>query len=358
MINGARCDSLTTSGCHGPLAPCETGAGAGGLAVDVKDHTVFALNGGDDTLSSINSATCRRSHTGYLPEVAPAQQLAPELGPGRVQNDLIVTPGDDTAYVVNEGGPNVLIVTGVGGCTALDHSACLVPAPSVPEAGQVATADPATGTLYVTDANLPQVDVIDAAHCDPARLSRCAPVGKIPTGGQNQVGSVDDATHTLYVSEAASKSVAVINTATCNATDVAGCAAHHASIPLRGEYPNVPLLDGDTGSLYVSYGANADEVAVADTRACNAEVTSGCDSPRGTIEVPEGTYTLALDSATDTIYAANSGNPFASGNTVAVINGADCVGDMAGCGKVTATITLGPVPPVVGGPAGPDGHGC
>ena len=47
------------------------------------------------------------------------------------------------------------------------------------------------------------------------------------------------------------------------------------------------------------------------------------------------------------------GNRFASGNTVAVINGADCVGDMAGCGKVRATITLGLVPPVVGGPAGP-----
>ena len=355
VIDGARCDSLIVSGCHDMPHAVRTGAGTAAVAVDAKDHTVFALNGSDDTLSSIDDATCDGATPSACPPLAPAQRDAPELGPGASENGLIVTPGDDTAYVVNEGGANVLIVTGVGGCTALNHSACLVPAPSVPEAGQVATADPATGTLYVTDANLPQVDVIDAAHCDPARLSGCAPVGTIPTDGQNQVGSVDDATHTLYVSEAASKSVAVINTATCDATDVAGCAGHHASIPLGGEYPNVPLLDGDTGSLYVSYGADADEVAVADTRACNAEVTSGCDSPRGTIDVPEGTYTLALDSATDTVYASNSGEPFASGNTVAVINGADCVGDMAGCGKVTATITLGPVPPVVGGPAGPDG---
>jgi len=355
VIDGARCNSLRVSGCHAAPRALRTGAGTADVVVDAKDDTVFALNQGDDTLSSIDAATCDGTRPSACPPLAPAQREAPEVGPGAFGNDVIVTPGNDTAYVVNEGGANVLIVTGVGGCTGLDHSACLVPAPSVPEAGQVATLDPATGTLYVTDENLPQVDVIDAAHCDPARLSGCAPVGTIPTGGQNQVGSVDDATHTLYVSEAASKSVAVINTASCNATDVAGCAAHHASIPLRGEYPNVPLLDGDTGSLYVSYGANADEVAVADTRACNAEVTSGCRSPRGRIEVLEGTYTLALDAATDTIYAATSGNPFASGYTVAVINGASCVGDMAGCGKLAATIALGPFTQVVGGPAGPDG---
>ena len=74
----------------------------------------------------------------------------------------------------------MLIVTGVGGCTALDHSACRVLAPSMPEAGDVATLDPATGTLYVSNADLPQVDVIDAAHCDPARLSACTPVGEDP----------------------------------------------------------------------------------------------------------------------------------------------------------------------------------
>src|SRR5208283_1331902 len=196
----------------------------------------------------------------------------------------------------------------------------------------------------VSDANLPRVDVTDAARCDQARLNACNPVGEIPTNGANLVGSVHDATHTLYVSEPASDSVAVINTAACNATDVSGCAVHHRSIPI-GEYPNVPLLDEGTGSLYVSYGASAAAVAVADVQACNAEVTSGCGAPRGTIYVAPGTYNLALDPATGTVYASNSGY-YASGNTVAVINAADCVGDMAGCGKVSALIDLG---------AGPDG---
>jgi len=354
VIDGARCDSLVTSGCHSPMRAIETGSGTGGLAVDIADHTVFALNGNDDTLSSLDSATCTGASPGRCPKMAPLQSEGPEIGPDSHNNDLIVTPGNGSAYMVNEGGPNVLAVTGVDGCTALDHSGCRVLAPSVPEAGVVGTLDAATGTLYVSDANLPQVDVIDAARCDQARLSGCVPVGKITTKGPDLVGSVDDATHTLYVSEAASNSVAVIDTATCNANDVSGCAAHHASIPV-GEGPGVPLLDIDTGSLYVPYGAETDEVAVAGTGACNAEVTSGCGAPRGKIDVPPGTNSLALDPATDTVYGAVLGNPFGSGNQVVVINGAGCVSEMASCGKLAGTITLGPAPAVPGGPAGPYG---
>ena len=350
VIDGARCDSLTTSGCHGPLRSVETGSGAGGLAVDAANHTVFALNGGDDTLSSIDSATCNGATPGKCPEMAPSQR-EPEVGADSYNNDLIVTPGNASAYMVNEGGAAVLVVTGVSGCTALERSACRVLAPSVPEAGVVATLDPATGTLYVSDANLPQVDVIDAGHCDLSRLSACASVAKIPTSGPNLVGSVDDATDTLYVSEATSKSVAVIDTATCNADDVSGCTARHASIPV-GVYPNAPLLDEGTGALYVSYGAQADNVAVAGTGACNAEVTSGCGAPRGNITVLPGTYSLALDAATDTVYGTVLG-PSRSGNQVVVINGATCVGQMAGCGNLAATITLGPGLAVPGGLAGP-----
>jgi len=354
LIDGARCSSLTVSGCHNATHSVATGAGTGAVAVDAQDHTVFALNGNDDTLSSINAATCDGATPSACPALAPSQREAPEVGPAGTQNDLIVTPGNQTAYAVNEGGPNVLVVTGVAGCTAVDHSGCRVLSASTPEAGDVATFDPATGTLYVSNADLPEVDVIDAAHCDPVRLSACKPVGKIPTGGESRVGSVDDATHTLYVSEAASESVAVVDTATCNATDVSGCGAHHANIRLDGDNPNAPLLDEGTGSLYVPYGAAADQVAVAGTEECNAEVTSGCGAHPNTIDVPQGTYTLALDAATDTIYAANTG-PSASGNSVAVINGANCVGDMAGCGKVAAFITLGRVPTGPGGPAAPYG---
>jgi len=126
----------------------------------------------------------------------------------------------------------------------------------------------------------------------------------------------------------------VIDTATCNATDVSGCAANHARIPV-GEGPSAPLLDEGTWALYVLYGATDDEVAVAGTQACNAELTSGCGAHHGTIDVPAGTSTLALDPANDTIYAAVTGQPFASGNQVAVINGADCL--EWGCGRLGLT---------------------
>jgi len=354
VIDGARCDSVTSAGCNATPRAVRTGAGANSVVFDPQDHTVFALNTSDDTISPIDTATCNGATPSACPVQAPAQREEPEVSPGGHDNDLIVTPGNATAYAVNEGGANVLRVTSVSGCTALEDSACLVQAPSVPEAGVVATLDPATGTLYVSNADLPQVDVINAARCNLAHLGGCTPVAKIPTGGSNRVSSVDDATHTLYVSEASSNSVVVVNTTTCNATDVSGCAAYHASIAI-GEYPGIPLLDEGTGALYVPFGATTDEVAVADTQACNAEVTSGCSAPRGTIHLLPGTYNLALDAATGTVYAANSGDPFASGNTVSVINGANCLGTMAGCGKVAAVVDLGAVPDVQGGPAGPDG---
>ena len=104
VIDGARCDSLIVSGCHDTPHAVRTGAGTAAVVVDAKDHTVFALNGSDDTLSSIDAATCDGATPSACPPLAPAQRDAPELGPGASENDLIVTPGNDTAYVVNEGG--------------------------------------------------------------------------------------------------------------------------------------------------------------------------------------------------------------------------------------------------------------
>ena len=81
VIDGARCDSLTTPAVMAACARVETGSGAGGLAVDAEDHTVFALNGNDDTLSSIDSATCNGAAPGTCPKVAPCAARGPRGRP-------------------------------------------------------------------------------------------------------------------------------------------------------------------------------------------------------------------------------------------------------------------------------------
>jgi DNA-binding beta-propeller fold protein YncE len=88
---------------------------------------------------------------------------------------------------------------------------------------------------------------------------------------------------------------------------------------------------------------------------------AGCSSssPRSSATTKTGpsTATLAtapvganpqwddLDPVTDTIYVANGGFGAATGNTVSVINGRTCrVGDIAGCARLSPSVTVGGVP--------------
>jgi DNA-binding beta-propeller fold protein YncE len=93
------------------------------------------------------------------------------------------------------------------------------------------------------------------------------------------VSAVDETTHTLYAADPAAGTVAVINTGTCNAHDTVGCAQHPPVIKI-GASPNTPVVNPATRTLYVSYGSNADRVAVVNAATCNATRTSGAGRPR------------------------------------------------------------------------------
>jgi DNA-binding beta-propeller fold protein YncE len=163
----------------------------------------------------------------------------------------------------------------------------------------------------------------------------------MPDPGAN-VGAVDEATHTLYASdEASAGALTVINTATCNAEDTSGCADHPPTMKI-GAFPSPPVINSATQTVYVSYGTKANRVAVVNAATCNAEDSSGCAQTPGVVTVGKGTYVIAVSTKTDTIYAANNGASFSTGNTVSVINGAACDGtDHSGCGHLAATVKVG-----------------
>lgn len=349
VIDGAQCNATNTSGCAGMPAVVRTGAGSSGLAVDDLLHTVFAVNQNDDTLSAINTRSCNGIATSGCARPAPSEQAGSDAAAmfNAYPNYVTLVPQTDTAYVVSVGGTNVLEVVSVSGCNAIEAKGCRSDAPTVAQHEFEASIDPATGTIYASNYGLAEIDVFNGATCKVAHLSGCAPVGVIPMPDpMTAMGAIDDTTHTLYVAESFRAAVAVINTATCNATDTTGCFGKVRTINVGAE-PGSPVLNSVTKTLYLPYGTEADEIAVLNAATCNAEDVSGCGQRPGTVNVGPGTSSLGISAKTDTIYAPSAGNPFASGTTVSVINGATCNGtDHAGCGKVATTITVG---------VGPDG---
>lgn len=229
----------------------------------------------------------------------------------------------------------------VGRCNAIKTSGCRVPAPSVPNSEFQASIDPVTDTIYASNLNLPEIDVLDGATCHAGHLSGCAPLAEIPMISPDaSMGAIDDSDHTLYASDG-SGIVVVIDTAACNATHTTGCGTAASTITI-GPHPGSPVLNLTTQTLYLSFGTDRNEIAVVNAATCSAEVASGCEQTPGVVAVGEGTSEVAVSSKTDTIYAPSVGIPFAAGNTVAVINGATCNGnDHSGCAHLAATVTVG-----------------
>jgi DNA-binding beta-propeller fold protein YncE len=350
VINGARCNGHTTTGCHRTPPAVPTGTGTGMVAVDQALRTVFAINAGDDTLSAINTRTCGAVVTSGCGTRPANEKAAPDQDPryNPFPNAFALMRATGTAYVLNIGGGNILSVTGVSRCNATNTSGCRTEAPTVPGHEFLMSADPATDTIYASSPSQPQIDVLNGAACRAGDLTGCAPVAEIPMAHPfAAVGAVDHATHTLYASDQISDTVSVINTATCNAEDTSGC-AHPSPTLTVGPGPGPPALNPATRTLYVPYGINFSRVGVANAATCNATDTSGCGQAPAVVKVGQCTFTLAVSAATDTIYAPSAGSVASgctSGDTVAVINGATCNGtDHSGCGHLAATARVGHMP--------------
>ena len=337
VIDGRTCDAADLAGCAAQTPGTVTvGVDALWATLDGPAHTLYVANFHDGTVSVINTAACNGQH-----RPACARLVAPTLQAGDEPIAAVADPATGTLYVAN-GLDNDVSVIDTGRCDAAQTAGCRHPAPTVPDHEFLLTADPATNTIYASHllASPTQrgwIDVINGATCTTRNLSGCTPVAEIAAPAD--VGAVDDATHTLYAAETHNGTVFVINTAACNATHTTGCAAAPAQIKV-GAFPNIPVFNPATRTVYVSYGDNANRIAVINAATCNATNTSGCGQAPATVKVGPGTSVLAVSAQTDTIYA-----PSYSGNAVAVINGATCNGtDHSGCGHLAATAKVGSGP--------------
>ena len=266
----------------------------------------------------------------------------------------------NTIYVANDGpggngtGKTVSVINGRT-CRAADLSGCRhhSPAVTVGSGPSDLAADPATGTIYVTNANSGTVSVIDGATCNSQVTSGCTQTPpQIPVGGSPFAVTVDQANHTAYVVNAATNDVSMINIATCNASHLSGCSGQHPPTVAVGTGPAWAAVDQQTHTVYVAndnaVGShsfnNGTTVSVFDASACNATTQAGC-SHQGLITVGTGPIAIAVDAGTNTVYTANIG-----AGTVSVIDGRTCdANDLAGCAaQTTGTVTVGQDPNAAG----------
>jgi DNA-binding beta-propeller fold protein YncE len=289
---------------------------------------ILAATGGPATAGSIgagpNPVSVRVAHVEWSGSARPWSALlagASQAAPSRLAGPAQVSPGRRGGFVVLGGSPGV-------------------PA-----------ANPVTGTVYVPiqcrasfcpaqDGRT--VDVIDAATCNATVISGCRVVARARVGTSPLAAVADEKTDSVYVVNGIDGTVSVLNGARCNARVTRGC--QPVATVKVGKFPVAGAVNPVTRTLYVANLSGS--ISVINAARCNAQVTRGCRQPARTVTDKAGPDWIDVNTATDTVYAANSGtaNP-PSGHTVSVINGATCNGHTGrGCGRIAATVKVGVAP--------------
>jgi DNA-binding beta-propeller fold protein YncE len=320
------------------------------IAVDAPLHSVYVVYQKDDSLIVVDTSLCNGSHPAGCAALRP-----PAIHTGADPESVVLDSQTQTLYTAHEVDNDVSVIDAAR-CNAQTTTGCRHPAPDAAISGPRAlAADPAVHTTYVTSGSN-TVSMIDTSVCNAGHPSGCAATpATVTVGDHPDAVAVDSRAHTVYVANAGAGgtgSVSVINAATCNATDSAGCGTP-ATLHVPGGHPDGITVDAASSTIYVATitSKGPDLVSVFNAATCNAASTAGCGQAPAVLKVgdsggaPFGSaLTLAIDQATNTLYATNvvtNTVPF-GGDSVYVINGATCdAANTTGCGQAPATINAG-----------------
>jgi len=342
MVNTATCNGITAFGCAASPPTAASGGYPLSVAVDAQQHTVY-IGLASNTLALLDADGCNATDSQRCPRTFPTVAV------GDFPDSIAVDQRTHTAYVSN-GGSNTVSVVNTATCAADDTSGCRSVAPTVAVGQGPASlaVDDATDTVYVSNTVDGTVSVIDGRTCNATHDAGCVQHPRVVTVGAGADGvAVDQATDTIYVTsdgtDGSGNTVSVIDGQTCNASFTSGCNQTPPEVTLAGPNPTEPAVDEATDTVYVPItGPNGqgDMVAVINGATCNATITSGCGQIPHNIKVGAGAGGADIDQATDTVYVSS----FSAG-TVSVINGSTCNGGVtSGCGQTPPTVTVGTNP--------------
>jgi YVTN family beta-propeller protein len=311
VINAAACDTLVSSGCGQIWPTVAVGAFPQSVAVDQATDTVYVANINGNTVSVINGAACNAAVT------SGCSRTPPTVPVGTSPDGIAVNQATDTAYVANGGNNTVSVINGAT-CNAAVTSGCghTPPTISVGTGPDGITVNQATDTAYVANGGDNTVSVINGATCNAAVTSGCGHTPPTISVGTDPLGiAVNQATDTVYVTNFgledfggdtvdAHDTVSVINGATCNANVRSGCSQAPASM-VTGGAPFGVVVDQAADTVYVSSIVDSD-VEVFDGSTCNATHHAGCGQTPAIVPTGGWPGDLAVNPATSTVYASDN----------------------------------------------------
>jgi YVTN family beta-propeller protein len=340
VIDGAICNAVFTSGCDQRPPDLATGYFPGYLDVDLATDTVYVSNQAENTVSALDGGTCT------LTRQSGCRHAVPTTTVGTAPQGIAVNQATNTVYVANRSDNDLSVINGAQ-CNASQPSGCRRGWPTVATgpAPQAVAVDLRTDTIYTANSNPGNnfsgttVSVIDGATCNASVTSGCdrAPATVTVGNGPNAL-AINQSTDTIYVANINDNTVSVINGATCNATITSGCGQAPPVIKV-GSGPDGVAVDQATDTVYVTNGGG-NTVSVINGATCNATITSGCGQTPPTITVGNGPVGIAVDQITHTLYVANAG-----ASTVSVINTVTCTATVtSGCGQTPPTMATEGMP--------------
>jgi YVTN family beta-propeller protein len=353
VIDGATCDATMTSGCGQDPASVTVGTAPFWITLDETTHTAYTADFGSASVSVIDIATCNATTT------SGCGQKVTTVPVGSHPWALTLDQAHHTLFVANNQDDTVSAID-ASTCNALERSSC-AERPSASQVGNGPDAlvtDPSTGTVYSANFSAGTISVVNSGHCDATVTRGCRletptiPVGSAPSGV-----AVDTATHTVYVANEGDNTVSVLDASRCSASVATGCASPSATVHV-GDSPTGIAVDQATDSVYVANNGG-DTISVIDGATCNATQQTGCAVTPASITVGNGPFAIGVNPTTDSIYVTDNGavsigtihaiDPTSLGDTVSVIDGATCNASLqSGCDQVPGTVKVGAGPLGIG----------
>jgi DNA-binding beta-propeller fold protein YncE len=338
-IDVTHCRAGDESGCAQVPGTIPVGAEPlGGLALDPAARTLFIGNTNSDTLSVLDTSTCRAPRVTACPSTPP-----PTLRTGTTPFWLAFDKATRTLFSTNH-NDNALGVLDARRCNASHLTGCRHLLPNFASTTNFEAVDPAVHTWYGLDFFSDDLHLVDTRKCNAHNVGDCASSTRTSTHPSGAgVIAVNPSTHTIYVSADDSHTVAILDANTCNAV-----VAHPdcSEVAPRVHLTNSAALfavNESTDTLYVSTQADG-ALEVVDGATCNATTQTGCGATPAVVPLGGQPFGLTVDATTDTVYVADFGEN-GSGHSVNVIDARHCeAGDTTGCAQTPAQIPVGESP--------------